>query len=52
MAKGAVFWTVTSLQREQFLHVVFGAAKEEQRVGKKINHGILEGSHCLVVILC
>jgi hypothetical protein len=37
------------LDGEQFLHAVFGQQKEEQRDGKRTNHDILEGSHCLVV---
>jgi hypothetical protein len=37
------------LDGEQFLHAVFGQQRKSMRDGKRTNHGILEGSHCLVV---
>jgi hypothetical protein len=37
--------------RDNFYIQILGS-KEGQRDGKRTNHGILEGNHCLDVFLC
>jgi hypothetical protein len=33
------------MEKREFLHAVFGQAREELSVGKSTNHVVLEGSH-------